>query len=69
MWYRMNDLKPLGMYLSIAVDLYDAAQGDMLTLPSSSTNGTIEGRNIWASVAILCRTRSCGQQREFPPTR
>jgi hypothetical protein len=46
MWYRMNDVGPLGMYLSIAVDLYDAAQGDILTLPSSSTNGTIEGRNI-----------------------
>jgi hypothetical protein len=42
----MNDVGPLGMYLSIAVDLYDAAQGDILTLPSSSTNGTIEGRNI-----------------------
>ncbi len=36
MWYRMNHLGPLGIYLSIAADLYDvahdAAQGDMLAL-------------------------------------
>jgi hypothetical protein len=50
MWYRMNHLGPLGIYLSIAADLYDvahdAAQGDILTLSIILSKRTIEGRNI-----------------------